>query len=194
MNMLRMAATGEIEANISQSRPNTRNSATQCLQRPDKMASSTTFPQDFQQAEDTIAATQLRSTLPFKVPEHDTIIRSAHSRLASSQGNRPGSAFHQTLQQELDQQTERLYSHLRSRSTKGRPRSSSLASRPVSTDLFSQHPLSRGRTYSWTTGLRNEPLLPPPPVKVRVTKKMLNTTPSPSKTQDHYLPQWINSQ
>lgn len=197
MNMLRMAATGEITSSSSQPCPNTSDSVNRFLQRPDKAANDTPLPRDPQQAEEMITAAQLSSTLPFKVPEHDTIIRGAHSRLASSQSSRPGSAFQQALQQELDQQAECLSLQLKSRSAKGRPRSSSLASRPLPTDIPFHHPPPRGRTHSWSTGIpdvRNEPLLPPPPVKVRVTREVLNTTPSSSRTPHRYLSQWTNSQ
>ena len=185
MNMLRMAATGEIEANLTRtsSRPSTKEGQQQ---------TPTVIPQVTEQAAvDSVAADKLSSTLPFEVPEHDTVIRSAHSRLASRQSNRPGSAFHQTLQEELDQQADRLSVQLKSSSR--RPRSSSVTSRP-NTASENAFQTQKSRTRSWNTALppkQHEVHLPPPPVKVTISKETLNMTPSSSK---NYTSKWTNSQ
>ena len=178
--MLRMAATGEIKANL------TRTSTRPSTKEGQQQTPPAVIPQATEQAVESVAANKLSSSLPFEVPEHDTVIRSAHSRLASRQSNRPGSAFHQTLQEELDQQADRLSVQLKSR----RPRSSSATSRP-GTASGNALQTQGTRTRSWNTALPmplHEPHLPPPPIKVTSNKETLNMTPSSS------TPKWTNSQ
>lgn len=188
MNMLRMAATGEIEANFTRTRPSTREHKIQEHQKTTSCNIPT--PQETDEAVEAVTAAQISSKLPFQVPEHDTVVRSAHSRLASRQSSRPGSAFHQTLQEELDQQADRLSVQLRSR----RPRSAVSRSSAASDQTSQTSQVgTRGRTRSWNTELppfRQEPHLPPPPVKVTVNKEVLNAS---SHTSPRYT-KWSNLQ
>lgn len=150
--MLRMAATGEID-------PYPRLST--CQSEP-LSPTSIKQPMDSSPSPQYINDTSIADEAsPFKLPEHDTIIRAAHSRLLSRQSER---SFHERLQTELDHRVSPTASRLRTPATSKRHHSKSLSCnlRPVSNRS------SRPRSNS--TGIQ---LNPPPPVYVNITQEQL---------------------
>ena len=116
---------------------------------------------------------ELRSEdAPFKLPQHDTVIRSAQSRLMTSEGNER-QRFHERLQNELDQtETIRLQQLSRGSSR----HTSSLQSRPISAGLvpgIRPPSQSRSRPRSRSAGsaasTKREQFMLSPPVKVGVS-------------------------
>lgn len=179
--MLRMVASGEIDSNaVEPIQPHTPTKQARSASHHSHTATHHSYtwsnthpatcdsvqyiwnptsydPQGQMDYEVSQAAGQLISTLPFLIPEQDTVIHSAHSLLASRQlrnTSRPPSAFHGSLQQELDKQASVLSARLKSSSKSNRSRHShSSSSINYSTnqtnDMYPLRPLSReGRSLS----------------------------------------------
>ena len=175
--MLRMAATGEI-GQLAQSqtapnhtcRPNTAQSL--YIWNPQNSGLETTkqlqvdhHPQEQHQpwSMDPVSL----DGMPFKLPTHDTIIRSAHSRLSMRKENGIQN-FHDRLQSELDQKETRRPI------TRGSSKQISVYSRPTSAGLLPR-PFSqiRNRPRSRSAGSRvsktEQLLMLTPPVRVQVS-------------------------
>ena len=124
LNMLRMAATGEIDASpqMKPKHEHQQGIPPKDDQPPQHNTGSHSLPieKDWEMEDSS-------GNLPFKMPQHDTIIRSTHSRLSSRQGEQ---SFHERLQSEIDQQVDTMKLRPASRQ---RQRSSSLSehSRPA---------------------------------------------------------------
>jgi hypothetical protein len=154
LNMLRMAATGEIDpyphsANRSQCKESSIQHENHSIQHANDIPADFEFPIE---------------NPPFKYPQHDTIVKTAHSRLASRQ-NQPQMSFHERLQNELnnDQASKRggtSNSRRRSKSISGQPSSSNGSRRPKSQSQGRDNPMA-------------EPGYPPPPVRVNVSREQL---------------------
>lgn len=100
---------------------------------------------------------------PFRLPQHDTIIRDAHSRLMSRGSER---SFHERLQTELDQEVNAASFRLNTPAR--RNRSSSL----VIDQQQQTQPIKRTHSKSFSGVSATEPP-PPPPVHVHVTQERL---------------------
>ncbi len=165
LNMLRMAATGEINKltqsqSSQQSRPNSAHSVYVWNPRHQTEQPSDTQQELYQSWKDPVQPGQEG---PFKLPTHDTIIRSAHSRLSMRNGNEKPN-FHDRLQNELDQVESRLQSRRSSRP------SSAIHNRPMSAGLGSRrfHSGYRPRSRS-TSSINHDIKIPAPPIRVQVT-------------------------
>ena len=115
LNMLRMAATGEINPNPQQQPHSyTRNRIDEEVEAPAYVTNShSSDGKGDRYLQDANEFEWSSSDLPFKLPEHDTIIHRSHSRLSSLQsGVHSSGSFHQRLQKELDQHANVLSSRL----------------------------------------------------------------------------------
>lgn len=166
--MLRMAATGEIDPS-PQMKPKYEQGGvppTESKQPQPDDALSHTLPiaKDWEMED--------RGNLPFKMPQHDTIIRSTHSRLSLRQGE---TSFHKRLQSEIDQQVDTMKLRPASRQ---RQRSSSFSEHPVPTYLTKRPSTSRRSRLrpnsAGSCGIYQDPNLPPPPVSVSVSRERIN--------------------
>ena len=167
--MMRMAATGEIDPFQQKSRNHTRphTSESQYVWNPVQRSSYPPHverPTVFEQSQ----SVESRYDTPFKLPKHDTIIRSAHSRFSFREGNEPQKNFHERLQNELDQAEMKSSQH----SSKSRRNTASLQNRPNSADMIKRPFSHRGtRPRSRSDGLqmtKEDHTLPPPPMRVTV--------------------------
>lgn len=168
LNMLRMAATGE----INQLAPNSScNMPNQQLSRPSTGQSVYVWdphnsqhggngggtnhhlpPVNQQPPDHTHHSEEIVDDGLFKLPVHDTIIRSAQSRLSMKHNNGEPQSFHDRLQNELDKvETRRLRMSSRgSTINNGRLHSASNRSRPTSAGLLppavNNRPVSQSRS------------------------------------------------
>ena len=153
-----MAATGEIHKltqsqSSHKSRPNSAQSV--YVWNPHQTEQSGDTQQELYQSwRDPIQPGQEG---PFKLPTHDTIIRSAHSRLSMRNGNEKPN-FHDRLQNELEQVESRLQSRRSSRAFNNRPMSAGLGSRRFQSGY-------RPRSSS----INHDIKVPAPPIRVQVT-------------------------
>ena len=173
--MLRMAATGEIDPYPT--RPQMHHSNSHYVWKPtltshEPEQSSYDFQINNEQTSDMDADTL------FKLPKHDTIIQTARSRLSSRQSDR---SFHDQLQNELDHQANTL------KRLHSRHRSSSVSNRPISIGLrglaSQQSSRPRSRSAGHFRTICEDPFLPPPPIKVSVTREKIQEG---SSGRSHY--------
>lgn len=208
LNMLRMVATGEINPYPQQSRPPTQG---RIPEEQEPLSDQPINPSRGSRGESDLQEAQANefdwpnADLPFKLPEHDTVIRRSHSRLSSRQsGGRLPASFHQRLQQELDKQSTVQSSRLSTPSSKIRQRAASVSGAPISTEWAGRQRLSSSnhqcRPRSRSAGaIRNTSWeaqwnAPPPPVRVQVVREMLNSGGRHSGQHQRYTTRWINSQ
>ena len=200
--MLRMAATGEINPNPQQSRPNVYHRIREELEPPTDLPSNPGMEE--RHAQDVNEFECSSADLPFKLPEHDTVIRRSHSRLSSRQsGVQSPASFHQQLQKELDKQANVLSSRLGTPYSKSRQRAASVSGSTVYTNSMGRqrpssshcHSRPRSRSAGAVRSFSREPHLsaPPPPVKVQVVKETLNPEGKHGGQHQRYVARWINS-
>lgn len=166
LNMMRMAAAGEVDPFQQESRNHTRphTSESQYVWNPVQRSSHPPHverPTVFEQSQ----SVEGRFNTPFKLPKHDTIIRSAHSRFSFRE---PQKNFHERLQNELDQAEMKSSQH----PSKSRRNTTSLQNRPNSAEIikrpFSHHgtrPRSRSVGLQMT---KEDHTLSPTPMRVTV--------------------------
>lgn len=165
LNMLRMAAMGEIDPYPQQQQPTDTYKSNFHANKPRHSQSRETDAKEpLNEAKDL-----LEENTPFKLPKHDTIIQSAQSRTAeiSRQSQR---SFHERLQMELDQSETLTRNRQRSRSLTTPP---DKRSRP-SSGRCTARPCSAGGVYRT---ICNDSLYPPPPVRVTVSREKLQGKP-----------------
>ena len=174
LNMLRMAATGEINM-LDQSKPSCQSrpstSHSQYVWNPHNSSrEGNDMILDHKELYNSWRKEQISTEeTSFKLPVHDTIIRSAQSRL-SMKNHGEKLSFHDRLQNDLDRiETRRQQSRRSSKhvwSSQSRPQTAGLVpNRP-----FSQ---SRNRPRSRSAGsgvTNNDPFMPTPPVKVQISQ------------------------
>lgn len=169
-----MAATGEIDPY-----PSLGNNMIVTDQNNSSVAAAAPMQTDITkqyspQTESLSNTAELNS--PFKLPEHDTIIRAAHTRLLSRQSEK---SFHERLQTELEQhvnsavvQQSRLQTPVNKRRQSFLP---PLEDRPISNRS------SRPRSRCSSGSNRQHCNMPPPPVQVNIMQEKLQ-----SKQNRHY--------
>lgn len=176
LNMLRMAAIGEIDPNPQQ-----------VNNTPSDTHSQIATPNNKQTEENkTLSAIggchhymsqsgDIDGASPFKLPQHDTIIRDAHSRLMSRGSDR---SFHERLQSELDQDLNKS-SRLNTPGKRNRPFS-------FIPDQLVQPQSGTRKSISRSHGIGSDVNCPPPPVHVHITQERLQDKGSSTNKHNKY--------
>ena len=219
LNMIRMAATGEIDANPPSTRPQTHESQYRYVWSPEqshtrKSRARRSDPTHYFSDEETefdfsyganfqeqYPDEEYPNTTAFKFPEHDTVIQTARqlANLASRQSSRgqrtrsldmSETKTHGFLSEGGHQMQARPLSH-RSSSAHHHSRSTSLTAMGGQTSTGSaSHRRARSRSATATHTQGNDSQYPPPPVRVSVTKEKLRNGSASGKARLRYTSHW----
>ena len=215
--MIRMAATGEIDANPPSTRPQTHESQYRYVWSPEqshtrKSRARRSDPTHYFSDEETeldfsysenfqeqYPDEEYPNTIAFKFPEHDTVIQTARqlanlTSRQSSRGQRTRSLDMSVLSEGGHQMQARPLSHRSSlahyQSRPHHSRSTSLTAMGQTSTGSASHRRTRSRSATATHTQGNDPQYPPPPVRVSVTKEKLRDGSASGKARLRYTSHW----